>query len=74
MKCLGQPPASNSKRTLHHFLQWKWFIVALGVGSLLNLINQYDAMFANAVMHWPKFYLTYLVPYCVSSGTAWFNR
>lgn len=39
MKCLGRPPASNIKRTMDHFLQVKWFIVALCIKNLLNVIN-----------------------------------
>ncbi|MDB2705561.1 nitrate/nitrite transporter NrtS [Pseudomonadota bacterium] len=59
------------KRLLNHFLQWKWFVVALVVGSILNLINQPDALFGEQSVHYPKLILTYCVPYLVSSISAW---
>jgi len=44
--------------------------VALVVGTILNLINQGDAVFgAGAVNSW-KLLLTYLVPYAVSTFGA----
>lgn len=51
--------------------------VALSVGTLLNLINQGDALFgAGGVhlggVHWEKVALTYLVPFCVSLHGAAF--
>ncbi len=48
--------------------------MAFCVGSILNVINQYDAIFGSATIHGPKFCLTYAVPYFVSSLTAWFDR
>jgi hypothetical protein len=44
--------------------------IALVVGTLLNLINQGDAILALAVISWPKVVLTYLVPYGVSTYAA----
>jgi hypothetical protein len=46
------------------------FIVALVIGSLLNLINQGDALFAGRPLDWLKLALTYVVPYCVSTHGA----
>jgi len=40
------------------------------VGTLLNLINQGDALFGTASIHWMKAALTYLVPYFVSTYGA----
>ena len=57
----------------NHFLKKRWFVIALTVGSLLNFINQYDALMGNAALHWPKLCLTYIVPYCVSSISAWYQ-
>lgn len=74
MKCLGRLPASNSKPIMDHFLQVKWFIVALCIGCLLKVIYQYDAILGEASLRWSKFYLTDAVPYCVSSGLAWYSR
>lgn len=44
--------------------------VALVVGSLLNLINQYDALFGQIPVNWFKLALTYCVPYAVSTYGA----
>jgi hypothetical protein len=45
-------------------------IVALIVGTILNLINQGDAVFTGAAIDLTKLLLTYLVPYCVSTYGA----
>ena len=45
-------------------------MVALIVGSLLNLINQGEALFGGASVNWIKFALTYVVPYAVSTHGA----
>lgn len=44
--------------------------VALLVGTVLNLINQGDALLAHAAINWPKLVLTFLVPYGVSTYGA----
>jgi hypothetical protein len=44
--------------------------VALAVGTILNLINQGDALFAGQPLDWTKLLLTYLVPYCVATYGA----
>lgn len=46
------------------------FNVALVVGTLLNLINQGDALIGLAAISWPKVILTFLVPYGVSTYGA----
>ena len=45
-------------------------IVALVIGTVLNLINQGDALFAGGSINWIKIVLTYAVPYCVSTYGA----
>ena len=40
--------------------------IALIVGTLLNVINQYDAFFHASTIHWIKAALTYCVPFGVS--------
>lgn len=40
---------------------------AILVGTILNLINQWDALFAETALNWGKIALTYLVPYLVST-------
>ncbi len=46
------------------------FYVALVVGTILNLINQGDALFGPAQMNWIKIVLTYMIPYAVSTYGA----
>ena len=41
-------------------------LVALVVGSLLNAINQGDAILSGAAPDWVKLCLTYCVPFCVA--------
>ena len=50
----------------------KNIIVALGVGTILNIINQGDALFheQKSVVIW-KGLLTYCVPFCVASFGAY---
>jgi len=45
-------------------------IVAVLIGSLLTLINQYDALFGYIAFNWYKAVLTYLVPYGVATYGA----
>ena len=45
-------------------------MVALIVGTILNLINQGDAMLAGLPLNLAKLSLTYLVPYLVSTYGA----
>jgi hypothetical protein len=44
--------------------------MSLIVGSLLNLINQGDALFGSRPVDVFKLCLTYLVPYCVATYSA----
>ena len=46
------------------------FGVALIVGTILNLINQGDALLAGTHLDVIKLLLTFLVPYCVSTYGA----
>jgi hypothetical protein len=46
------------------------FIVALVVGTILNLINQGDALFGGAPVNITKILLTFSVPYCVATYGA----
>jgi hypothetical protein len=43
---------------------------AVVVGTILNLINQGDAVFGAAQVNWVKVVLTYFVPYAVSTYGA----
>lgn len=44
--------------------------VALVVGTLLNLINQGEALLDGAALSWPQLLLNYGVPYLVSTYSA----
>jgi hypothetical protein len=44
--------------------------IALVVGTVLNLINQGEALFTGGAISWPHVLLNYLVPYCVASYSA----
>jgi hypothetical protein len=46
------------------------FIVALIVGTILNLINQGDALFGGGRLNVTKIILTFVVPYCVATYGA----
>jgi hypothetical protein len=46
------------------------FYVALVVGTILNLINQGDAIFGAASVDWLKIVLTFFVPYGVCTYGA----
>ena len=46
------------------------FVVALVVGTILNLINQGDALFEGGHVNIAKIILTYAVPYCVATYGA----
>ena len=46
-------------------------VAALIVGTVLNLINQGDALLAGNPIEHGKALLTYLVPFCVTTYGAW---
>jgi hypothetical protein len=46
------------------------FLVALIVGTILNLINQGDTLFAGHQLNFAKIILTFAVPYCVATYGA----
>jgi hypothetical protein len=41
------------------------------VGSILNIINQGDAIMESGVIDWWKLLLTYCVPFCVATFGAY---
>lgn len=48
--------------------------ISLVVGTVLNLINQGDAIFAGAAVSWLHIFLNYLVPYTVATYSAATNQ
>jgi len=71
MKPLGHHLICKQSLMINHFLHWKWFFLALLVGSILNLVNQFDGLFGQTELDYLKLAVTYVVPYCVSSMTSW---
>lgn len=45
-------------------------VVAVVVGSILNLINQGDVLVGGGALDWTKMALTFAVPYCVATYGA----
>lgn len=45
-------------------------VVALIVGTILNLINQGDVLFGEGHLNFAKIILTFAVPYCVATYGA----
>jgi hypothetical protein len=72
MNLSDQRHSYNFKSFISHFLQWKWLVIALFVGSILNLVNQWEGIVAGTgVIDISKLIVTYVVPYLVSSFSAW---
>ena len=46
------------------------FVVAVIVGTILNLINQGDALLSSGDLNFTKIILTFVVPYCVATYGA----
>ena len=65
---------SQRSRILYHCVAdgtpRRSFFVAVVVGTILNLINQGDAILAGADLQITKLLLTYAVPYCVATYGA----
>ncbi|MBL8550556.1 MAG: nitrate/nitrite transporter NrtS [Hyphomonadaceae bacterium] len=46
-------------------------IVALVVGTILNVINQGDVLLGEARLNVTRMILTYCIPFCVATYGAW---
>jgi len=62
---------SALRRILRPPIVTRSFVVALVVGTLLNLINQGDALLGDGPVNGFKLALTYCVPFFVASFGAW---
>lgn len=51
-------------------IQRRSLLVALIVGTILNLINQGDVLLQGGTINWTKLTLTFVVPYCVATYGA----
>jgi hypothetical protein len=60
---------------LRRALSWpiarRSLITMLFVGSILNIINQGDALVRSGAVDWWKLLLTYCVPFCVATFGAY---
>lgn len=50
---------------------WRAIVVMLVVGTILNAINQGDAIVHGGPVNLFKLLLTYAVPFCVATYGAW---
>ena len=55
---------------VRHGTPWRAAKLALVVGSLLTLINQWESVVGPVALDWLKVALTYCVPYLVSTYTS----
>jgi hypothetical protein len=55
------------RQTFAPALVRRYLAVAMVVGTILNLINQGDALLSGAPLNWFKICLTYCVPFLVAS-------
>jgi len=64
-------PQTPLGRALSYPVLKQSLLVAVIVGTLLNFINQGDAILAGSAVNWAKVAMTYAVPFCVSTFGAW---
>ena len=63
-------PKSGASLALGHAVPRRSFLVAIVVGTILNLINQGDVLWGSADLDGFKLGLTYAVPYFVATYGA----
>jgi hypothetical protein len=59
------------RRALSWQIARRSLVTMLVVGSILNIINQGDALLSPGTVNWWKLLLTYLVPFCVATFGAY---
>ena len=64
-------PQTPLGRALSYPVLKQSMLVAVIVGTLLNFINQGDAILAGSAVNWAKIVMTYAIPLCVSTFGAW---
>jgi hypothetical protein len=62
---------SALRRALSWPIARRSLLTMLIVGSILNIINQGDALALSAAIDWWKLVLTYCVPFCVATFGAY---
>ena len=63
-------PANKQHPFTRADVQRRGIIVGIVVGTILNCINQGPEVMSGASIHWGKVWLTFLVPYCVSTYSS----
>lgn len=66
----GEAPASWLRLACRKGIPRRSLAVALVVGTVLNAINQGDALLDGEPLRWGKIALTYVVPYLVATYGA----
>jgi hypothetical protein len=61
---------ANLLRALSGACLRRAIVVTVVVGTILNLINQWEAYFGTASVAWTQLLLTYCVPFCVATYGA----
>ncbi len=64
-------PAQALRRALSWQIVRRALATMLIVGSILNLINQGDALLLSGPVTWWKVVVTYFVPFCVATYGAY---
>lgn len=59
------------RRALSWQIARRSLAIMLIVGSILNVINQGDALLGSGAVNWWKLLLTYSVPFCVATFGAY---
>lgn len=68
---VGSPGSTPLTRALSAAVVRQSMIVAAVVGTLLNCVNQGEAVLGGAEVNVPKLLLTYAIPFFVSTYGAW---
>ena len=63
--------ASSLRRAVSWPVARNSLVVALIVGTILNVINQGDVLWSGSRIDWLKALLTYSVPFCVATYGAY---
>lgn len=67
---LADPPGVGRRAVFCRPVMQRALLVALVVGTVLNMINQGDALLAGQAVNWIKVGLTYCVPFFVATYGA----
>lgn len=63
--------SSALRRALSWPVAKRSLVIMVVVGSVLNFINQGDALWSGGIINWWKLLLTFCVPFCVATYGAY---